>query len=455
MVKRSSDSDTRTYGSEDDPIGLTQAFAPITEDSYDHSDGIGLTQAFGPVGDEQEWAQGRDKWAGFNWDAPIDGGDDAESGNGNTGEEAGELAVSPDEDPDGAKEESPSASDGKSLGEAADDESQDESDDDDDDASERPRGRHAAAVASGFGFDDEEPQEDDASDAAEGEAAPVLTKKQKRFQERARRSKRSRRVLIVVAILLVGLIGAMGYYSWQLFNEGQSRAVQQTHTTKDSDASAISGTANEKDATKTVTRTADVPDLSELLGLSQDEAVEKLKRGATITSSREVNESGSQVKMSSTVALTTEPADSKTGTPSVYLGVDADGKVVQAGYSASATALGFGSLSFIDAVSNEHVIEKTLAAVGVDVSSDQVVLPSDKSAYTTYASDGKTTVRERCSFSGDVTVNSTPCNWSSVLSYDYTTANLTGNVADTVRVIYAYVTVTPPPESSAESAPAE
>ena len=38
---------------------------------------------------------------------------------------------------------------------------------------------------------------------------------------------------------------------------------------------------------------------------------------------------GNAVKKSVTVALTAEPADSRSGTPTVYLGFDADGKVIQ------------------------------------------------------------------------------------------------------------------------------
>ena len=55
------------------------------------------------------------------------------------------------------------------------------------------------------------------------------------------------------------------------------------------------------------------------------------------------------MKKSVTVALTAEPADSRSGTPTVYLGLDADGKVIQAGYSAATASLGYGSLSFADA----------------------------------------------------------------------------------------------------------
>ena len=155
---------------------------------------------------------------------------------------------------------------------------------------------------------------------------------------------------------------------------------------------------------------------------------------------REVKEEGNPIKTSVNVSLNDEPIDSKTGAPTVYLGLDENGKVIQVGYSASAAALGFGSLSFADAVNNDHVIEKTFEKIGVTIPAGSVKLPDDKSAYSTYASDGTTVTRERCSFEGDVDVNGTPCTWSAVLSYDYTTQVVTGNLSDTVRVIYVYIT---------------
>ena len=86
------------------------------------------------------------------------------------------------------------------------------------------------------------------------------------------------------------------------------------------------------------------------------------------------------------------------------------------------------------------MIEKTLQKIGVGVPNEVVSLPENKDDYSTYASDGTTVVKERCSFEGTATVNAVPCTWSAVLSYDYTTQILTGNLNDTVRVIYVYVT---------------
>ncbi len=253
-----------------------------------------------------------------------------------------------------------------------------------------------------------------------------------------RKSRKMRKTLIAVIVLLVIILCALGYFIFHLVTTSQTVAEQQTQVNASSSRSLESETS--KDVNTITSKKTDVPDLASILGKTQDEAVSALGHGAQVRDSRDVNDEGSVIKKSVTVPLTDEPADSKTGTPSVYLGLDEDGEVVQAGYSTSTSALGYGAFSFVDMIQNNHVIERTLQDANVMVDEGAAVLPSDKSEYSTYASDGTTLTRERYSFSGDVTVDGMPCTWSAVLSYDYANANLTGNLADTVRVIYIYVT---------------
>lgn len=254
-----------------------------------------------------------------------------------------------------------------------------------------------------------------------------------------RKSRRMRRILIVVVVLLVLLMGALGFFTYRLIDESQMLATQQTQAQQNSQEVATIQKDEAKDATTETVKKTTAPDLVTLLGKTQEEAVVLLKRGATVTSTRDVNEEGNPIKKNVTIALTDEPADTRTGTPTVYLGLNEEGKTVQAGYSASTSALGFGSLSFIDAVKNDKIVEKTLKEVGVTVPEGAVVLPEDKTLYSSYASDGKTLVKENCSFSGAVDINGASHQWSSVLSYDYATANSSGNLADTIRIIYVYV----------------
>ena len=378
------------FDSKDDPIGLTGAFAPVKGpqsvdyDSEAGDDPVGLTGAFGVGDDEDErsWTE-EEKWKDFDWDAAL--GEPAD-------EEAAALAeeAAADEGVDAkvdAGGEAASAPARKSGG----------------------RGRHAAP---------------------EPELSP-----------RMKKSRRVRRILIVLIILLVIAAGVVGFFTYRTWTGSHQEAEQQAQEQISSHESRGEiADVPARDARETAAKLADVPNLANLLGKTQDEAIAALGRGALVTSNSAVNEDDNPIKTNLNVALTEEPADSKTGTPTVYLGLGEDGKVRQAGYSASASALGFGALSFADAVNNEHVIEKTLAKVGVSVAEGSAVLPANKDEYSTYASDKTTVVRERCSFEGDADVAGMPCTWSSVLSYDYTTQVVTGNLNDTVRVIYVYIT---------------
>ncbi len=256
--------------------------------------------------------------------------------------------------------------------------------------------------------------------------------------EYMRKSRRMRRILIVVILLLIVLLGAMFYFGYQMLKTSDSTAVQQAQNAEQQ-VDAI-GTDDATDAANEAVKTTTVPDLVSLLGLTQDEAVALLQHGAQVTGEpRAVNEEGNPIKTELRVALTAEPADSRTGTPTVFLGLNKKGKIIQAGYSTSTASLGYGALSFADAVRTEHVIEKTLAEAGVTVADGDVALPEDSAAYTTYDTDGKTITKEYCSFSGSSEVDGAPHTWSAVLSYDYSMANASGNLADTVRTIFVYV----------------
>ncbi len=376
----------RTSG--DESLGLTEAFSPIGaggDDAPAGKDGdapLGLTEAFAPVPASHGAHAG-----GFSYQ-------------GDTSDEYGDAfdALEPRDEPL-IGDELPA------------------------DAQPATRGKHGRV--------EEQP------------LSKKAAKKARRDQEHPylRKSRRVRKVLIVVIVLLVALLCAGGYFAYQLFGESQRAMVQQIQTTQPSkDVSDLSNDNSGKDAaTATATKQTEVPNLAAVLGTTQDEAVAALKHGATVTSSRDVNEEGNAVKKSVTVALTAEPADSRSGTPTVYLGLNEEGKVIQAGYSAATASLGYGSLSFADAVKNEHVVEKTLREAGVNVADGAATLPADKTQYSSYASDGTTLVKENCSFSGTVDISGSSHAWSSVLLYDYSTANTSGNLADTIRIIYVYV----------------
>ena len=251
------------------------------------------------------------------------------------------------------------------------------------------------------------------------------------------KSRRMRRILIAVIIVLVVLLGVGGVLVFQLFQTVQNTATQQAQTASDSiDVKQADEVTENSSAAKRTT----VPDLVPIIGMTQDEALKALEHGAQVSSSVEVNEEGNPIKHEVRVALTSEPADSRTGTPTVYLSLNEEGHVLQVGYSTSTSSLGYGSFSFSDAVEKVGVIEETLDEAGMKIPEGTVKLPADKMKYSTYASDGTTLTREYYSFDGSGEAeNGSTYPWSAVLSYDYTLANTTGNLADTMRTIYIYI----------------
>lgn len=397
--RRMQDSDY-LYDSEDDLIGLTSAFPAVKGPQsveYDKGDeAIGLTGAFAPITDVDEphaWDEAG-KWKDFDWDSyqtVEDAADDASA--------EGE----PDQPEDQLGEE---AAEGQEAAEAAEGTAEGANPKPAPASSSGSRGRHAAP------------------DAA--------------MSPRMQQARKTRRALIVVVVLLVIAIAVVAFFMFQTFSSSQEEAAHQAQEQVETPKQDIVDEPSD-DAGDAPAKLTEVPILTGIFGMNTDEALAAIGHGAVVTASREVKDDGSAIKTNLNVSLNDEPYDSK-ASPTVYLGMNKDGKAVQVGYSASAAALGFGSLSFSDAVSNEHVIEKTLAKIGVEVPEGSAVLPADKKEYSTFADDGVTVTRERCSFEGDANVNGTPCTWSAVLSYDYTTQVITGDLSDTVRVIYVYVT---------------
>ena len=389
---------------EDDTIGLTSAFpatkGPQSVDYDKGDDAIGLTGAFAPIPEQNEphaWDEAG-KWKDFDWEAykseDADEADEAKEAEGQSAEDA----------PAGTEAGAASA-----------------------DTTSVSKGLSSAPAAA--------PAPSRGSSGRGRHAAPDVE-----MSPRMQKARKTRRALLVVVILLIIAIGVVVFFMYRTYSSSQEEATHQAQEQVEAPKEADIGDTLADDSGGAQAKQTDVPNLTSVLGMTADEAVKQIGHGAMALPAREVNEEGNPIKSSINVSLNDEPIDSKTGAPMVYLGLNQEGKVIQVGYSASASALGFGSLSFSDAVSNEHVIEKTLAKIGVDVPMGSAVLPADKNEYSTYASDGTTVTRERCSFEGDVDVNGTPCTWSSVLSYDYTTQLVTGDLSDTVRIIYVYLT---------------
>lgn len=256
------------------------------------------------------------------------------------------------------------------------------------------------------------------------------------------KSRRMRTALIVVSVALVLLMAALGYFAWMLIGEARDVAYQSTiqssQNSKDS--------ASTLDAGSTSADRKETPELVGLIGKTEDEAVALIGRGATETSSSEITEETGEgdekttevVGRNVTLALTDETSDSKGNTPSVYLTLDKEGVITEAGYSASVGSLGYGEVSFVDAVQTEHLVENLVSMAGVPTEEGAVEMPSPES-YRSYADDGKTIAQEMYTFEGTGEADGASYVWSCKLSYDYSAANVSGNLADTIRQVYLYV----------------
>lgn len=257
-------------------------------------------------------------------------------------------------------------------------------------------------------------------------------------------SKRMRIVLISVSVVLVLLIAALGYFAWMLVGEARDVAYQSAaQTAKVENDASLPAT----DAGKGAGARKEAPQLVGLIGKTQGEAIDEIGRGATETSSKDITEEKGEgdekttevVGRSVTLALTDETTDARGNIPSVYLTLDADGAIVEAGYSASVGSLGYGDVSFIDAVSSEHIVENLVETAGVHIAQDAVEMPAVED-YRTYADDGATIAQEVYTFGGDGTgSDGSGYSWSCKLSYDYSAANVSGNLADTIRQVYVYI----------------
>lgn len=262
--------------------------------------------------------------------------------------------------------------------------------------------------------------------------------------EHHRKSRRMRIVLTVVSVVLVALMAALAYFGWMLVNEASDVATRSAAQTKQADANDAASTS---DAGKSTAARKETPRLVGLIGKTEEEAVEAIGRGATETSSKDVTEETGEgddkttevVGRSVTLALTDETTDSKGNTPSVYLTLDSSGAIVEAGYSASVGSLGYGDVSFVDAVKSEHIVENLVSMAGVEVAQGSVEMPAT-SDYRTYADDGTTIAQEVYTFTGSGQASDgASYSWSCKLSYDYSAANVSSNLSDTIRQVYVYV----------------
>lgn len=184
---------------------------------------------------------------------------------------------------------------------------------------------------------------------------------------------------------------------------------------------------------KLTNATTQVINLVSLMGLSQSDAVTKIGHGAWVQDKGSLSTLGFSHEV--VVVLSDEKGDSLSGTPTVTLGLDSSGQVAAASYEASTALLGYGELSFVDAVSKFHIVEHVVSAVGLNgIDEGSVALP-DRKDYSFYGSDRVTLDEERYTFKGTELAAGQSYSWNATLDYDYTEANEASDLSKTVKKI--------------------
>lgn len=277
-----------------------------------------------------------------------------------------------------------------------------------------------------------EPANPDDSNKPEEKKAAHAKEAQSAFM---RRSSKMRKLYVVIIVLLVIVVAAIGFLAVNIIWTADNSATQQTQAT----STDLTDGADVDDAKDNETPNTTVPNIVELLGKTRKQAISMIGHGADVVSSRKVKDEDSDIRRELRIELTDEPSDGKSGAPTVYLSLNKSGKVVHAGYSVATASLGYGSASFSDTVESEHIVENTLGEAGLNVELGSAALPEEVTDYTSYSSDGSTVTKEYCSFAGKGTASGKTYDWEAVLSYDYTVANASENLNDTLRTIFVYV----------------
>ncbi|MDO4841375.1 MAG: hypothetical protein Q3982_01705 [Phoenicibacter congonensis] len=284
--------------------------------------------------------------------------------------------------------------------------------------------KHEAEEAS-----DGEPAADDAEAEAPAKAAPARHAKHAsevpEYEIVAEKTRKKLGIAIVTLLVLIVIIVACLVF---FFLTSSNVSVEQQH----SDSTEVSQ-ISENSSSSTSEKTATVPSLAALIGTKVDDAATSLGHGATVSSDTKKDDEDDPVKRVVKYSLANDAGSSSSGTPTVTVNADSDDEITSVTYQTSTKSLGYGTISFQDAVQNEKIIQAIMKEAGLTISDSDVVLPADKADYTTYSDDGKRITKEEKEFSGTADYSGKTLSWSTRLQYDYTVALATDNLADTLR----------------------
>lgn len=224
--------------------------------------------------------------------------------------------------------------------------------------------------------------------------------------------------VVVFALIAIGLVAALVINS-----QSELHLVSAQEDSEDQNSKA-----NEPLITSPTTQ---VINLVSLMGMSEDDAIQAIGHGATVQDQETLSSLGFSNEI--VVLLADEKGDTYSGTPTVTLGLDAEGNVAAASYEAPCSLLGYGDVAFAPAVTQFHIVEFILEKIGLTNTEIGSIKLPDSSEYSTYESDRKTLLREHYSFSGNTSENEQAYSWEVTLDYDYSEANEQSNLAYTVK----------------------
>lgn len=232
--------------------------------------------------------------------------------------------------------------------------------------------------------------------------------------------------IVVLAVILVALVVAL-----VLTSAPQAQTV--SHSAQvEAEAEEKALKEAEKDGYYD-TDPIEVVDLTELMGVDLDQALELIGHGAEIDGDPTLVAGGlTEV----TVLLGEESSSIQTGMALTHLYLNKSGHVAQASYQININHLSCANLPFDRIVDEAHLIERLLQGAGlVEIEPDPVTAPA-KDKYAHYDSSGKTIVEERYQFIGTGSdAADQQLEWSVLLDYDYEQAIETNNLAKTVRTV--------------------
>ena len=254
------------------------------------------------------------------------------------------------------------------------------------------------------------------------------------------RAIRARGSLIAAVVLVIILAIALAIVSMLALNEAAQAETQQTQT---GGASAqLAADLAVSSSSSTTKKTATVPALATLIGSDSEQAIDKLGHGAQIAKTAGYSNDATGAVQRVTVVLTSEPSSSEYGAATVYLDLNSKGAVVSASYRVAMSSLGYGSISFKQAVGKYRVIQNALEDAGISIpNSTTFSLPSNRKEYSAYQSDGKTLTKQQRTFTGQGSAAGMTYHWSGTIVYDYSKANASGDLANTKRTLKVSVSI--------------